>query len=163
MAITDYLVAPKGANKRRKMRGKGSGSGHGRTSCRGHKGQKAHGKTKGSKGFEGGQMPLIRRIPKRGFTNIFKDEYQLVNIIKLNTLPEASKIDPDFLKEKGFIKKSKILVKILGNGELKKKLEVHAHSFSKKAKELIEKAGGKAVVIKRIAYKEKKNPNKTVR
>lgn len=147
MAVIDYLILPKGAKKKRKRRGKGRGSGHGKTSCRGHKGQKAHGKTKRSKGFEGGQMPLIRRLPKRGFTNIFKKDYHIVNIDCLNSLSEASKIDPALLVEKGIIKNTKLPTKILAKGDLKKKLEVHAHLFSKKAKEAIEKAGGKAVVI----------------
>jgi large subunit ribosomal protein L15 len=149
MAITDYLVSPKGANKRRKRRGLGRGSGHGRTSCRGNKGQKARGKTKKSKGFEGGQMPLLRRLPKRGFTNIFRREYQVVNLDSLNKFSEADKVDPAALKAKGIIKNAELPTKILGGGSLKKKLEVHTNAFSKSAKEAIEKAGGKAVIIKK--------------
>ena len=155
MAITEYLISPKGANKKKKRRGIGRGSGHGKTSCRGHKGQKARGMTKRTKGFEGGQMPLLRRIPKRGFCNIFREEYNVVNLDRLSKLSEADKIDPAFLKEKGIIKNTKFPTKILGGGSIKKKLKVHAHAFSKNAKEAIEKAGGEAVVIADSARKRR--------
>ena len=147
MAIVDYLVLPKGAKKKRKRRGRGNASGHGRTSCRGHKGQKAHGMTNSSKGFEGGQTPLIKRIPKRGFTNIFRKKYQVVNFDRLNKFSEAAKIDSAFLKEKGIIKNTNLPIKILAGGSIEKKLEIHANAFSKEAKNAIEAAGGKAIVI----------------
>jgi large subunit ribosomal protein L15 len=149
MSITDYLVLPKGASKNRKRRGRGQGSGHGGTSCRGHKGQQARGMTKRTKGFEGGQMPLLRRIPKRGFTNIFKKQYQIVNIERLKEISEEASITPALLREKGLIKNETIPVKILGEGKLEKKAEVHAHAFSKKARQAIESLGGKAIVIKK--------------
>jgi len=147
MSILNNLVLPKGAKKDRKRRGRGSASGHGATSCRGHKGQRAHGKTKKDKGFEGGQTPLIRRIPKRGFVNRFRTKYQLLNIDSLNSLPDGSVITPAFLKDKDIIKNRRLPVKILGDGKLQKKLQVHAHAFSNAAKEAIEKAGGAAVII----------------
>ena len=148
MGIVDYLVLPKGAKKKRKIRGKGQGSGHGKTACRGHKGQQARGNTKKYKGFEGGQMPIVRRLPKRGFTNRFKIEFQLVNIGTLNLLEEGKAVTPSLLKQKGVIKKDKVVpTKILGNGKLSKKLEVHAHAFSKNAKAAIESAGGKVVLF----------------
>ena len=149
MPIIDYLKQPKGANKRKKRRGLGQGSGHGKTSCRGHKGQSARGNTKKYKGVEGGQMPLARRLPKRGFTNKNKKEYQLVAAEKLNVFSEKNPVTPELLLEKGIIRDSKGLIKVLNSGDkLKKKLEVHAHAFSKTAKLAIEDIGGSAVLIK---------------
>lgn len=149
MPIIDYLKQPKGAKKRKKRRGLGQGSGHGKTSCRGHKGQTARGNTKKYKGVEGGQMPLARRLPKRGFVNRNKREYQLVAVKKLSVFSGDKPVLPALLRDKGLIKNTKALVKILSSGDkLKKKLEVHAHAFSKAAKLAIEEAGGSAVLIK---------------
>ncbi|NQT95169.1 MAG: 50S ribosomal protein L15 [Candidatus Omnitrophica bacterium] len=163
MAIIDYLVLPKGAKKNKKRRGKGQGSGHGKTACRGHKGQTARGNTKKYKGFEGGQMPLVRRLPKRGFTNKFKKEYQVVNIRDLKKLSTSSSITPGLLYDKGIVKSKRLLIKILGDGSLKKAIEIHAHAFSKVAKKAIEDAGGKAVLVKKTKDKEvekQKQPQK---
>jgi large subunit ribosomal protein L15 len=147
MGISDYLISPKGAKKKRKRLGRGSGSGHGKTCGHGNKGQQARGRTKASKGFEGGQMPLIRRIPKRGFINKFALDYQILNIGALSRFSENSAVTPALLKEKGLIKSDKIPVKILGGGKFGKKMEVSANAFSKGAKELIEKAGGRAILL----------------
>ncbi|MFC1808410.1 50S ribosomal protein L15 [Candidatus Omnitrophota bacterium] len=147
--MMSYLKVPKGAKSKRKRRGRGQGSGHGKTACRGHKGQQARGSTKKGMGFEGGQMPILRRIPKRGFTNKFRVEYQIVNIKNLASLKADLAINPTTLKEKGLIKYKSKPLKILGDGKLNKGLEVHAHAFSKSAKEAIEQANGKAVVIKK--------------
>ncbi|KXG75705.1 50S ribosomal protein L15 [Fervidicola ferrireducens] len=141
------LKPAKGSKKRPKRVGRGIGSGHGKTSTRGHKGQNARSGGGVRPGFEGGQMPLIRRIPKRGFTNKFKKEYAIVNVEDLNVFEENTRVTPELLKEKGLIKQIKDGVKILGDGELKVKLEVVAHAFSSSAKEKIEAAGGKAEVI----------------
>jgi large subunit ribosomal protein L15 len=141
------LKPAEGSKKRPKRVGRGIGSGHGKTSTRGHKGQNARSGGGVRPGFEGGQMPLIRRIPKRGFTNKFKKEYAIVNVEDLNVFEENTRVTPELLKEKGLIKQIKDGVKILGDGELKVKLEVVAHAFSSSAKEKIEAAGGKAEVI----------------
>jgi large subunit ribosomal protein L15 len=140
------LKVPVGAHKHKKMLGRGSGSGHGKTSTRGSKGQTSRAGRHFYSGFEGGQTPLIRRMPKRGFTSKFKKEYQLVNLDGLNKLKEAS-INPKLLEEKGLIKDSSKLVKILGDGEIKNAVIVQAHAFSKRAAEEIKKAGGKIEVI----------------
>ncbi len=141
------LKYAKGSHKKAKRIGRGIGSGHGGTSTRGHKGQFSRSGAKRKAWFEGGQMPLQRRIPKRGFTNIFKTVFQPVNLALLNRLTEVSQITPEVLRQNGLIRKSNVPVKILGNGELSRALEVHAHGFSKGAQEKIEKAGGKAIVI----------------
>lgn len=136
-----------GATKKAKRVGRGPGSGSGKTAGKGHKGQKARsGGVKGA-GFEGGQMPLQRRIPKRGFTNIFRKEYAVVNIQDLDTLSGSDPVTPEMLVQKGLIKTVKAGVKVLGTGELKAKLTVRAHKFSKSAVEKIQAAGGKAEVI----------------
>lgn len=142
------LRAQTGSNKRRKLVGRGTGSGHGKTSTRGHKGQRSRAGRDFYMGFEGGQSPLIRRIPKRGFTHLKYKAYQLVNLKNLNNIPEGTILDPKLLEEKNIIENSKLLVKILGSGELKNKLTIKAHRFSKSAIEKIEKAGGKAEIIK---------------
>jgi large subunit ribosomal protein L15 len=140
------LKAPKKANRNKKRVGRGMGSGTGKTSGRGHKGQGSRSGSSLMRGFEGGQMPLHRRLPKRGFTNIFRTEYTVVNLDRLAELGEK-----DLTLEKfqglGLVKGSNGLVKVLGSGELKGALTVHAHKFSKSAQEKIEKAGGKAIVI----------------
>lgn len=140
------LRAPKKANRNRKRVGRGMGSGHGKTSTRGHKGQGSRSGSSLMRGFEGGQMPLHRRLPKRGFTNIFRTEYTVLNLSRLEDLNE-SELTLDAFIAKGLLAKRGGLLKILGNGELTKAITVHAHKFSKSAQEKIEKAGGKAVVV----------------
>jgi large subunit ribosomal protein L15 len=137
--------APKKSSANRKRVGRGMGSGMGKTSTRGHKGQRSRSGSRMMRGFEGGQMPLHRRMPKRGFTNIFRKEYAIVNLESLAGLGETT-ITPDVLRKAGIIK-TKHPVKILGDGELKSALTVHAHKFSKSAQEKITKAGGKFEVL----------------
>ena len=137
--------APKKSSEKRKRVGRGMGSGMGKTSTRGHKGQRSRSGSRMLRGFEGGQMPLHRRMPKRGFTNIFRKEYSIVNLEALAGLEETT-ITPDVLRKAGVIK-TKHPVKILGDGELKAALTVHAHKFSKSAQEKITKAGGKFEVL----------------
>jgi large subunit ribosomal protein L15 len=139
------LRAPKKANTNRKRVGRGMGSGMGKTSTRGHKGQGSRSGSSLMRGFEGGQMPLHRRLPKRGFTNIFRTEYNVLNLGSLADLQEAE-LTLEKLAELGLTKK-KGLLKILGNGEIKTAMTIHAHKFSKSAQEKIERAGGKAVVL----------------
>ncbi|MFH1644822.1 MAG: 50S ribosomal protein L15 [Candidatus Omnitrophota bacterium] len=147
MSIIEYLKAPKGAKKKSKRRGRGAASGHGKTSCRGHKGQQARGNTKRGKGYEGGQMSLIRRLPKRGFNSKNRIEVQLINLTHLDSLKGIEKITPDTLIEKGIIKKSSLPVKLLANGKITSKVDISVHAASKKAIEAVEKAGGKVVLI----------------
>ncbi len=125
------------------------GSGHGKTSTRGYKGQKSRSGTSMRPGFEGGQMPLHRRLPKRGFTNIFRKEYAVVNLGTLAQFEAGARVDPDILKNKGIVKDPKDGIKILGAGELNHALHVSAHKFSKSAAEKIQKAGGVIEVISR--------------
>ena len=127
-------------------RGRGHGSGNGKTAGKGHKGQKARSGAP-RPGFEGGQMPLTRRIPKRGFNNIFAKEYAIVNVSDLNKFTEGTVVDAELLKAAGLIKKTCDGVKVLGDGELTTKLTVKAAKFTKSAVEKIEKAGGKAEVM----------------
>lgn len=145
MKLSDLAPAP-GSRKKRKRVGRGVGSGHGKTSCRGHKGQKARSGGGPKPGFEGGQMPLHRRLPKRGFTNVFQKRYAIINVGSLNELSE-SLVTPEVLKEKGLIKNIRDGVKILGEGEIIKPLTVKAHAFSASAKEKILKAGGSVEII----------------
>ena len=140
------IRAPKKANENKKRVGRGMGSGMGKTSTRGHKGQRSRSGSRMMRGFEGGQMPLHRRVPKRGFTNIFREEYNIVNLEKLADLGEIT-IDPDVLRKAGVIS-TKRKLKILGDGELKSAITVHAHKFSKSAQEKITNAGGKFEVLK---------------
>jgi large subunit ribosomal protein L15 len=137
--------APRKSSEKRKRVGRGMGSGMGKTSTRGHKGQRSRSGSRMLRGFEGGQMPLHRRMPKRGFTNIFRKEYSIVNLEALAALDETT-ITPDVLRKAGVIK-TKHPVKILGDGELKAALTVRAHKFSKSAQEKIAKAGGKFEVL----------------
>jgi len=141
------LKSPPGANKRIKRVGRGIGSGHGKTSTRGHKGQKSRSGGGVRIGFEGGQMPLQRRLPKRGFTNIFKKEYAIVNVKDLNIFSDGTEVTPELLYNAGLVKKLKAGVKILGDGELEKKLLVKAHKISKQAEEKVTAKGGKVEVI----------------
>jgi large subunit ribosomal protein L15 len=140
------LKAPKKANRNKKRIGRGMGSGTGKTSGRGHKGQGSRSGSSLMRGFEGGQMPLHRRLPKRGFTNIFRTEYTVLNLDRVAELGEKE-LTLEKLTELGLLKKRNGLLKVLGEGELKIAVTVHAHKFSKSAQEKIEKAGGKAVVI----------------
>jgi large subunit ribosomal protein L15 len=139
------IRAPKNATEKRKRVGRGMGSGMGKTSTRGHKGQRSRTGSRMIRGFEGGQMPLHRRMPKRGFTNIFRKEYNIVSLERLVELGETT-ITPEVLRKAGVVK-TKHPVKILGDGELKAAITVHAHKFSKSAQEKITKAGGKFEVI----------------
>ncbi len=137
-----------GAVKKNKRVGRGPGSGHGKTSCRGGKGQTARAGASISPIFEGGQMPLVRRIPKRGFKNaLFKKEYAILNLEAFNVFPANSEVTPEMLLEKKIIKKLNDGLKVLSEGDLKVPLTIKAHKFSKQAIEKIEKAGGKAEVI----------------
>jgi large subunit ribosomal protein L15 len=137
--------APRKSSEKKKRVGRGMGSGMGKTSARGHKGQRSRSGSRMMRGFEGGQMPLHRRLPKRGFTNIFRTEYSIVSLERLAGLG-LSNINPDVLRENGVIK-GKAPVKILGDGELTRAITVQAHKFSKSAQEKIAKAGGKFEVV----------------
>jgi large subunit ribosomal protein L15 len=139
------IRAPKKAAENKKRVGRGMGSGMGKTSARGHKGQRSRSGSRMMRGFEGGQMPLHRRMPKRGFTNIFRKEFNVVNLDKLVLLGETN-ITPDVLRKAGVIS-TKRPVKILGTGELTVALTVYAHKFSKTAQDKITKAGGKFEVL----------------
>ncbi|MEI6632020.1 MAG: 50S ribosomal protein L15 [bacterium] len=140
------LKIPRGAHKRNKLKGRGSGSGHGKTSTRGSKGQTSRSGRATYPGFEGGQMPLIRKIPKRGFASTNRKEYQIVNIESLAKIKE-DKITPELLEAKGLIKDKNKLVKILGEGEIKTVVAISAHAFSSKAQEKIKLAGGRFEII----------------
>ena len=143
----NQLTATPGATKERKRIGRGYGSGNGKTAGKGHKGQKARAGHGQQPGFEGGQMPLQRRIPKRGFNNIFAKEIVAVNVGSLNKFEDGASVDAAALTQAGILKKACDGVKILSNGKLEKKLTVKANAFSAAAKEKIEAAGGKAEVI----------------
>ncbi|MBB6284321.1 50S ribosomal protein L15 [Geobacillus subterraneus] len=146
MKLHELQPAP-GSRKKAVRVGRGIGSGNGKTSGRGHKGQKARSGGGVRLGFEGGQTPLFRRLPKRGFTNINRKEYAVVNLDKLNIFEDGTEVTPELLLETGVISKLKSGVKILGKGQIEKKLTVKAHKFSTSAKEAIEAAGGKTEVI----------------
>lgn len=141
------LSPAEGSRKAPKRVGRGTGSGLGRNAGKGEKGQKARSGGGVRPGFEGGQMPLYRRLPKRGFTNIFAKEYSTLNIDRLNIFEDGTEVTPELLLEMKIVKKAKNGVKILGNGELQKKLTVKASKFSKVAAEKIEAAGGKVEVV----------------
>jgi large subunit ribosomal protein L15 len=145
MKLSDLAPYP-GSRKKRKRVGRGPGSGHGKTSCKGHKGQKSRSGGGVKPGFEGGQMPLQRRLPKRGFTNIFQKQYAIVNIGTLDKLSETD-ITPEVLLSEGLVKDAKDGIKILGQGEISKAITVKAHAFSASAKEKITKAQGNAEII----------------
>ena len=140
------LKAPAKANTNKKRIGRGMGSGMGKTSTRGHKGQGSRSGSRLMRGFEGGQMPLHRRLPKRGFTNIFRTEYTVLGLDRIAELGEKE-LTLDVLSARGILKKRNGLVKVLANGKLKSAVTVHAHKFSKGAQKAIEAAGGKAVLI----------------
>jgi large subunit ribosomal protein L15 len=141
------LRAVEGATKAPKRRGRGTATGQGKTGGRGMNGQKSRSGGGVRLGFEGGQMPLYRRIPKRGFTNIWGTEYTTVNVSDLNRFENGTTVTPELLKEQGMAKQVKDGIKVLGGGEIEKNLTVQAHKFSKTAVEKIEAAGGKAEVI----------------
>lgn len=140
--ILSRLAPPEGARKAKKRVGRGPGSGLGKTSGRGQKGQKSRSGGRVARGFEGGQMPAQRRMPKRGFHNLFRKEYAVVNLSKLEVFDEGSVVDPSALVERGIVKKTMDGIKILGQGELTKKLTIRAHAASQSAREKIERAGG---------------------
>lgn len=139
------LKAAEGSRSLRTRKGRGRSAGKGKTAGRGQKGQKARGKTR--IGFEGGQMPLYRRTPKRGFNNINRKEYAVVNVTNLNAFDDGTEVTPELLQESGIVKNAKSGIKVLGNGELSKKLTVKVNKFSKSAQSVIENAGGKIEVV----------------
>ena len=145
MKLSELKATPD-SRKGRKRIGRGTGSGSGKTSGRGQKGQKSRSGGNPHPWFEGGQMPLYRRLPKRGFTNIFKKEYEIVNLAQLVSLKGEDPITPEVMKKRGIIRKVGS-VKILGNGELSHSVTVHAQKFSRSAAEKIEKSGGKVIII----------------
>lgn len=140
------LHPPVGQNHKRKRVGRGPGSGLGKTSGRGEKGQKSRSGFSRRLGFEGGQMPLVRRVPKRGFTNIFRKEFSIINLERLNAL-EGDKFSPESLAESGVIKNLRSGLKVLGDGEIARAIEISADRVSKSAREKIEAAGGKVVLL----------------
>ncbi|MFA5089484.1 MAG: 50S ribosomal protein L15 [Candidatus Omnitrophota bacterium] len=147
VAVTLYNIKPpKGSHKKRKLLGRGSGSGHGKTSTRGSKGQTSRSGRATYEGHEGGQTPLIRRIPKRGFHSKFKKIYQIVNIVDLKRIKEGE-ITPEVLQDKGLIRDRSKPVKILSTGEIKHPFKISAHAFSAKAVEKIKAIGGEAKII----------------
>jgi large subunit ribosomal protein L15 len=145
MNLSD-LKAPEGQNRPQKRIGRGMGSRRGKTSGRGHKGARSVSGYSKMRGFEGGQMPMHRRLPKRGFTNIFRTEYTIVNLDRLNAL-EGDSFDFDTLKNLGVVKKLEAGLKVLGTGEVTRALTVTAHAFSETARQKIEAAGGKALLV----------------
>src|SRR6516162_3290944 len=141
------LGPAKGSRKRKVRVGRGMGSKMGKTAGAGNKGQQSRRGYSRRRGFEGGQMPLHRRIPKRGFHNLFGVEYSVVNLEELNAFPEGETVTPDLLRAHGFVRRATGPIKVLGDGELKNKLAIHAHAFSASAKEKIAKAGGTFEVL----------------
>ena len=141
------LTPAKGATHKKKRVGRGPGSGHGKTACRGNKGQRSRSGHSMAPGFEGGQMPLHRRLPNRGFTNIFRREYAVINLDQLNIFKAGTTVTPEELVRRGLVKRSVNGIKILGEGELKAALVVRAHKFSSNAAKKIQSAGGTVEVI----------------
>jgi large subunit ribosomal protein L15 len=141
------LQPPKGSRKRKVRVGRGMGSKLGKTAGAGNKGQKSRRGYSRRRGFEGGQMPLHRRIPKRGFHNPFGVSYSVVNLEELNVFPAGETVTPDLLRAQGFVRRATDPIKVLGDGQLKNKLTIHAHAFSASAKEKITKAGGSFEVV----------------
>src|SRR5438105_9888712 len=146
MRLDELKPAP-GSNKKRKRVGRGDGSGHGKTSCRGHKGQGARSGGNVQPGYEGGQMPLQRRLPKRGFTNPFRKEFEVVNLAALNSFAAGTVVDPSALAQAGLARRSSKRIKILGQGSIEHALTVKAHGFSASAKAAIEAKGGSVEVL----------------
>ena len=147
MLSINTLKPVPGANRKTKRVGRGIGSGHSKTATRGYNGQHSRAGSKMRPGFEGGQMPLYRRLPKRGFNNIFRKEYTVVNLEQLAIFDAGAQIDPVTLRDNGLIKNLREDVKILGDGEIDKAIHVRAHKFSKSAAEKIQKAGGSVEII----------------
>ena len=145
----DSMKPPKGSRQRRKRLGRGPGSGLGKTSARGHKGQRSRTGGKSKVGFEGGQMPMARRLPKHGFKNPFRVTYQVVNLVDLNRFEAGAAIDPDQMRTVGLAIR-RMPVKVLGQGKLERALTVRAHAFSKSAVAAIEAAGGKTEVLGKV-------------
>ena len=144
------LRPPRGAKHPKKRVGRGPGSGHGKTASRGSKGAKSRSGFRFKRGFEGGQMPLHRRVPKRGFHNLFRIEYAVVNLDTLGEVFDAgSSVTPELLRERGLVRQSRALIKVLGRGEITKNLTVHAHKFSGSAAQKIAAAGGVAELIEK--------------
>ncbi|HSV97887.1 MAG TPA: 50S ribosomal protein L15 [Spirochaetota bacterium] len=148
-----YTLKKPASIKSRKRVGRGMSSGHGKTSCRGHKGQMSRSGAKRRAWFEGGQMPLQRRVPKRGFNNLFRLEFVVVNLTELGKI-DAAEIDRELLQKRGLVKGKNSAIKILGNGSIDKAMTVYADAFSATAREKIEKAGGKAIVGQPAAQKQ---------
>lgn len=146
MKLDELKPAP-GSKHRRKRVGRGPGSGHGKTACRGTKGQKSRSGAKISPAFEGGQMPLIRRLPKRGFTNIFGKQYSIINLRDLNRFSPGTVVDAEVLKQAGLVRKGATHIKLLGQGEVNVPLTVRVQAVSSKAKAVIEAQGGKVEVV----------------
>lgn len=147
MITLDALKPAPGARKKRKRIGRGDSSGHGGTSTKGHKGVKARSGGKAPAGYEGGQMPLQRRLPKRGFKNPFREEFEILNLEDLDRFPAGAVVDPEALREAGLVRGGRRKVKMLGNGTISRAITVRVHQFSLAAKSKIEEAGGKAEVI----------------
>lgn len=154
LSLNNLKPAPGSTHKKKRV-GRGPGSGLGKTAGRGHKGQKSRSGYSSRPGFEGGQMPLQRRLPKRGFTNIFKKKWLEISLAKIElSFNDGDEVTPELLHERGLIKKAKHDVVILGTGEITKSLKISAHRFTKTAKDKIEKAGGTATEIKKAAAAE---------
>ncbi len=143
----EQMKSPPGSTKKSKRVGRGPGSGHGKTSTRGHGGQKSRSGGGVRLGFEGGQMPLQRRIPKRGFTNKFRKEYAIVNVGDLNVFENGTEVTPELLQAQGLVKAMKKGIKILGQGDLEKALNLKVHKISQQAQEKVLAKGGKVEVI----------------
>ncbi len=141
------VTSPPGARRVARRKGRGPGSGRGKTAGRGQKGQMSRSGSGYRRGFEGGQMPLFQRLPKRGFTNIHKKSWSIVNLAQLDCFDEGAVITPELLREKGLLKTLRDPLKVLGEGDLTRRLVIRAHAFSTQAREKIEAAGGKAEVI----------------
>jgi len=156
----DDIRAPRGVNKKSKRVGRGSGSGHGKTSCRGHKGAGQRSGTATWPGFEGGQMPLIRRLPKRGFRSRFKIAFQVINIESLNKFAKDTTVGPVEYKNAGLITSEMLPVKILGEGTLKKHLVIRAHKCSKSAQAKISEAGAQFEAISEHLLQNQRNKKK---
>ena len=153
VVMDEYIIKKPDYVKKRKRVGTGPSAGGGKTAGRGHKGQRARSGSRRRAWFEGGQMPLQRRVPKRGFNNIFKKYYQIVNVAQLEKI-EAKEINPELLFKMGLIKDSSKLIKILGNGDFNKSVKITADSFSAAAMNKIKNAGGEAIIRKNIAEKK---------
>ena len=156
------LKPAEGARKKRKRIGCGPGSGHGKTACKGHKGQNARSGRKTYAWFEGGQMPLQRRTPKRGFHNPFKIEYQLVNVCDLSRFPADAEVNAKSLVEAGLIKRAGDKVKLLGDGNIDRALKVTVNACTKSARELVEKAGGQITVTDKPKTRSAKKANRNI-